>query len=160
MLPGGLDATTIIGGQEVPNEGWFTRDVVLTEGENVIEILAIDPVGNEQLKVVNIFRDTVKPEFTVTLPESDYLLTNSPDIRFEGSVSGSQLAALTDRVRLAQGQPQLYGTQLGAEMGQQIALAPIEDEQNVDERRAELGLSTLAVYLVQVCEETGVCVER
>jgi hypothetical protein len=92
MLPGGLDAITIIGGQEVPNEGVFRRYVVLQEGENVIEILAIDPVGNEQLKVVKIFRDTVKPELTVTMPESDYLLTNSPDIRFEGTVSGSHPA--------------------------------------------------------------------
>jgi hypothetical protein len=89
MLPGGLDSITSIGGQEIPNEGVFKRWIVLQEGPNVIEIVAIDPVGNEQAKVVNIVRDTVKPVLTVTLPEGDYLLTNTPLVRFEGQVEGA-----------------------------------------------------------------------
>jgi hypothetical protein len=53
----------------------------------------------------------------------------------------NELAMLEDRVRVGLGQPQIYGTQ--AKDG---ALAPIEDEANVDRRRAAVGLMPLADY--------------
>ena len=61
--------------------------------------------------------------------------------------SRGDLAYLIDRVRVAKNQPQLYGTQLGAdENGELAPRTPIEDPNNVDSRRAEMGLSTLAEY--------------
>jgi hypothetical protein len=57
---------------------------------------------------------------------------------------GSELAMLEDRVRVADGKPQLYGTQLTA--GKPLRFAPIEDEAHVDERRAGVGLPPLAEY--------------
>jgi len=53
----------------------------------------------------------------------------------------SELAMLEDRVRVDRGQPQIYGTQ--AKDG---AFAPIEDEANVDRRRAAVGLMPLEGY--------------
>lgn len=53
----------------------------------------------------------------------------------------SELAMLEDRVRVDRGQPQIYGTQ--AIDG---AFAPIEDEANVDRRRAAVGLMPLEGY--------------
>lgn len=61
--------------------------------------------------------------------------------------SAGDLAYLIDRFLVGKGLPQLYATQLGA--GPDGGLAPrtpIEDEENVDARRAEAGLSTLAEY--------------
>ena len=59
----------------------------------------------------------------------------------------SDLAYLIDRVLVAEGKPQLYGTQLGAdENGELVPRTPIEDEANVDARRAEMGLGTLEAY--------------
>jgi len=56
---------------------------------------------------------------------------------------GSHLAMLEDRVRLGEGKPQLYGSQLS---GDPLRFDPIEDEANVDERRRSIGLEPLADY--------------
>jgi len=56
------------------------------------------------------------------------------------------LAFLEDRVLVGEGKKQLYGTQL-IDSGSGNRLEPIEDEANVDERRAKMGLGPLAEYL-------------
>jgi len=56
---------------------------------------------------------------------------------------GAHLAMLEDRVRLADGKKQLYGTQLS---GNPPRFDPIEDEARVDARRAAIGLPPLAEY--------------
>jgi hypothetical protein len=58
------------------------------------------------------------------------------------------LAYLEDRILMRRGEPQIYGTQLivSSETGN-TELYPIEDEANVDERRAKVGLGPLADYL-------------
>jgi hypothetical protein len=64
-----------------------------------------------------------------------------------GEVEGQHLALITDRQRvLVQKKKQLYGTQLEARDGKLVPL-PIEDEANVDKRRKELGMTTLAEYV-------------
>lgn len=72
-----------------------------------------------------------------------------------GEASGVDVAYLEDRVRVAQGRPQLYGTQFGAdEHGVQRPFA-IEDAARVDERRAALGLEPLAQYAEALAETYG-----
>jgi hypothetical protein len=56
---------------------------------------------------------------------------------------GSNLALLEDRVRVHEGKPQLYGSQLS---GSPLWFEPIEDEAHVDERRREVGLEPLGEY--------------
>ena len=66
-----------------------------------------------------------------------------------GEVSGQSYALLLDRVLVGEGKPQVYGTQakrFEEWKGQEPALAPIEDEANVDKRRAEVGLPPLSEY--------------
>ncbi|HQR43689.1 MAG TPA: hypothetical protein PLX97_13435 [Gemmatales bacterium] len=62
---------------------------------------------------------------------------------------GKNLAYLTDRVLLAEGKKQLYGTQFIKD-AEGWKPKPIEDEANVDQRRADVGLSTLAEYAKQL----------
>jgi hypothetical protein len=64
----------------------------------------------------------------------------------EGDASGQSLALLTDRVRVHQGRPQLYGSQTRF-VDHTVLVDPIEDEVHVDERRARLGLPPMAEYL-------------
>lgn len=72
-----------------------------------------------------------------------------------GQVEPSDVALLTDRVRTAKREPQLYGTQFAAgDDGVQRPL-PIEDPEHVDERRAEVGLPPLAEYAKQLGEVYG-----
>lgn len=60
-----------------------------------------------------------------------------------GDAMGSHLAMLEDRVRIADGKPQLYGSQVHTNP---LRLAPIEDEAQVDARRRSIGMEPLADY--------------
>jgi hypothetical protein len=62
-----------------------------------------------------------------------------------GEASAVDHAYLTDRVLVAEKKKQVYGTQFRQVDGK-MAPYPIEDEANVDRRRKEVGLSSLADY--------------
>lgn len=66
-----------------------------------------------------------------------------------GTVSGQSYALLLDRIRVGDGRPQVYGSQarpFAEWIDGEPALDPIEDEANVDARRAEVGLPPLEEY--------------
>jgi hypothetical protein len=63
----------------------------------------------------------------------------------KGEVPAEQMAYLMDRVRIAEKQKQVYGTQFHDENGR-MEPQSIEDEANVDRRRREVGLPPLAEY--------------
>ena len=65
----------------------------------------------------------------------------------DGNLSYGALAYLEDRVRVREGKKQVYGTQLHSTAEGKQALDPIEDEANVDARRAKVGLEPLSEYL-------------
>ena len=67
------------------------------------------------------------------------------DLVARGDVTGADLAYLTDRVLVGEQKKQLYGTQCTMVKGE-VVFQPIEDEAEVDKRRAEIGLSPLAEY--------------
>lgn len=61
-----------------------------------------------------------------------------------GEAAPFMLALLIDRVRVAEGQPQLYGTQYSGALDGGVEPSPIADPEGVDERRRAVGLGTLA----------------
>jgi Family of unknown function (DUF6624) len=64
-------------------------------------------------------------------------------------LQGQDYALLLDRVLVAEGKPQIYGTQaknFDQWKGGEPVFDPIEDEANVDKRRAEVGLFPMAEY--------------
>jgi Family of unknown function (DUF6624) len=65
----------------------------------------------------------------------------------DGDAPASHLAYLTDRVRMNEGRPQLFGTQVADITNRVASPWPIEDEEHVDQRRANAGLESLADYL-------------
>ena len=64
----------------------------------------------------------------------------------QGDASGRELAYLTDRVLLAEGKKQVYGTQFMTGPDGQTTMRPCEDEANLDQRRASVGLEPIAEY--------------
>lgn len=94
--------------------------------------------------------------------EAAFLLVQHADLAFEQQalplvekayrekeLSGQSYALLLDRVLVGEGKPQVYGTQakrFEEWNGREPVLAPIEDEANVDKRRAAVGLFPLAEY--------------
>lgn len=66
----------------------------------------------------------------------------------KGNARASSLALLEDRVALRKGKKQIYGSQVGRdqETGEYYVL-PLLDPNNVDKRRAEVGLGTIQDYI-------------
>ena len=65
-----------------------------------------------------------------------------------GKANSSSLALLEDRVALRKGGKQIYGSQIGRdqETGEYF-VSPLIDPENVDKRRAEVGLGPIADYI-------------
>lgn len=75
----------------------------------------------------------------------------------QGEASPGNLAYLEDRVAVAQGKPQTYGTQVGCGPDGPAPATPIADEAGVEKRRKEAGLDPLADYLEEMAE---ICAEE
>jgi len=73
------------------------------------------------------------------------LLTLVEPLALAGEFNGQRYALLYDRVAVAEGRPQRYGSQFRCEDGEQV-YPPLEDPETVDAMRAELGMEPLATY--------------
>lgn len=107
--------------------GWLGADVVGDKGNQTLFLVIQHSDQLTQEKYLPMMREAVK----------------------NGKAHGSSLALLEDRVALGQGKKQLYGSQIGRdEKTQAYFVLPLEDPDNVDKRRAEVGLPPLAEYVV------------
>ena len=70
-----------------------------------------------------------------------------------GDAPPAHHAFLLDRVRMATGRPQVYGSQMVLAEDGDLAPWPIEDPAHVDERRAHVGLGPLAAHTAQLREQ-------
>ena len=84
----------IINGEliEVFNEGKFEKEMLLTEGENQVKIVAKDNVGNQTEKVVKIILDTVAPQIICSLPSEVY----NNQLEISGSVKDEGISGIKD----------------------------------------------------------------
>lgn len=66
----------------------------------------------------------------------------------QGEAQAQSLALLEDRIQVRNGKPQKYGSQVFVDRttAKAVGFHPIEDEPNVDARRAGVGLGPLAEY--------------
>jgi hypothetical protein len=69
VVPAG--ASLKVNGQEaaVNEDGQFEREIILQEGDNIVNIAATDDVGNVTSKEIIIHRKTTPPELTVNVDE-------------------------------------------------------------------------------------------
>lgn len=107
--------------------GWLGQDVVGRTGNSTLFLVIQHADLPVQEKYLPIMRDAVK----------------------KGDARGSDLALLEDRVLMRNGKRQIYGSQIGRfpDTGEYY-LSPLEDADNVDKRRAAMGLQPLATYLL------------
>jgi hypothetical protein len=114
----------------IEEHGWPGYDLVGEEGEEAAWVLAqhadLDPAFQEQ--ALGLLREAVA----------------------QGQASPGNLAYLEDRVAVAQGRPQLYGTQMGCRKEGPVPATPIEDPEGLDERRAEAGLPPHSEYVEEM----------
>jgi hypothetical protein len=121
------DSINLIKVEKILNEyGWLGSDIVGEEGNSTLFLVIQHSNTQTQLKYLPMFREAVK----------------------DGKAKSSDLALMEDRVLLAQGQKQIYGSQIGIDMKtNEYLLSPMIDPDNVDKRRAEVGLMPLSEYL-------------
>lgn len=66
----------------------------------------------------------------------------------KGNANPSSLALLIDRIEIREGRKQVYGSQIGTNPNTKSQyIFPLLDPDNVDKRRTEVGLGTLADYV-------------
>jgi hypothetical protein len=108
--------------------GWLGRDVIGSRG-NATLFLVVQHAGmKERDKYLPIMRDAVK----------------------KGNAMAGDLALMEDRSALEHGKKQIYGSQIGWDNKTgKYYISPIEDEANVDKRRAEVSLEPLEEYAKQ-----------
>lgn len=106
--------------------GWLGPDVIGPTGNSALFLVIQHADIATQEKYLPMMRDAVK----------------------KGNAQGSSLALLEDRVLMRNGKPQLYGSQIGRDPATgAYFLSALHDPDHVDERRASVGLGTLAEYL-------------
>jgi hypothetical protein len=107
--------------------GWLGADIIGEQGNQTLFLVIQHSDQLTQEKYLPMMREAVK----------------------NGKATGSSLALLEDRVALGQGKKQLYGSQIGRdEKTQAYFVLPLEDPDNVDKRRAEVGLPPLSEYVM------------
>lgn len=106
--------------------GWLGEDVVGKQGNSTLFLVIQHSNQKDQEKYLPMMRDAVKT----------------------GKANGSSLALLEDRIALRQGKKQIYGSQIGRDPDTNLHyVLPLEDPDNVDKKRAEVGLQPLAEYI-------------
>lgn len=108
--------------------GWVGSDVIGGTGNLTLFLIIQHADFATQQKYLPIMREAVK----------------------NGKASVQNLALLEDRVALGEGRKQSYGTQVGKdEKNNTYYVLPLEDPDNVDNRRSKVGLQPIAEYLSQ-----------
>ena len=106
--------------------GWLGEDIIGQKGSKTLFLIIQHADIDYKIKYLPMMRQAVK----------------------NGKASTKDLALLEDRVLMMQGKKQIYGSQIGInpETGDYF-VSPIIDPENVDKRRAEVGLKPMSEYL-------------
>ena len=121
------DSINLIKIEKILDEhGWLGADLVGNQGNTTIFLV----IQHSDLKT-----------------QENYLPMMHEAVQ-KGNAKAQDLAFLEDRVALRKGERQIYGSQIGPdpETGE-WTVAPLIDPDNVDKRRAEVGLGTLQDYI-------------
>jgi hypothetical protein len=106
--------------------GWLGTDRVGEKGNATLFLVIQHSDLDVQKRYLSMMREAVK----------------------RGNAKSSSLALLEDRVALRQGKRQIYGTQISWDMiSNEYYVFPLSDPDNVDKRRAEVGLEPISDYL-------------
>jgi len=107
-------------------KGWLGEDIVGEQGNTTLFLV----IQHSDIETQEIY-----------LPMMREAVKNS-------KAQASDLALLEDRVALTSGKKQIYGSQIGINPQTQLYyVSPLEDPDNVDKRRAEVGLQPMAEYV-------------
>ncbi|MFD2517611.1 DUF6624 domain-containing protein [Salinimicrobium flavum] len=121
------DSVNLIKIQAILDEhGWLGEDVIGRRGNMTLFLVIQHSPLEVQEKYLPMMREAVS----------------------KGNADASALALLEDRVALRKGNRQIYGSQIGRDqVTGEFYVSPMVDPENVDKRRAEVGLGPIADYI-------------
>ena len=140
----------LIAAKDEEEKAKLRAEVDRVDGANLSRIQEIlDQFGFPN--VAQVGRDGVSTFFLLVQHASDVQLQRraldlAKPLMESRQLSRQQYALLTDRVRLAEGKKQLYGTQTDKVDGE-IVLKPVEDIDHLDDRRAKMAMGSSKEYL-------------
>lgn len=107
-------------------KGWIGKDKVGQQANNTIFLVIQHSDLKVQKKYLPMMREAVR----------------------KGNADAGSLALLEDRIALREGRKQIYGSQIGTNPITKLQyVLPLEDPDNVDKRRTDVGLNLLADYV-------------
>jgi len=110
-------------------KGWVGKDVVGAQANQTLFLVIQHSDLKYQQKYLPMMREAVK----------------------KGNANPGNLAYLEDRVALREGRRQIYGSQSSKnKTTNKLYISPMIDPDNVDKRRAEVGLGTMAEYAAKM----------
>lgn len=121
------DSLNLIAVKEIlDTRGWLGPDIIGGKGNSTLFLVIQHADQKTQEQYLPVMREAVA----------------------KGNAAASSLALLEDRVALGKGKKQIYGSQIGMfkETGENYVL-PLEDPDNVDQRRKSVGLGKLQDYI-------------
>lgn len=152
--------------KELGESGWGKAPQDLKD-----KVMRTDEKNTKKLKKILSGRSwfTEREVGKIGVAAAFLIVQHSPDIEFKEEmlpllkqsylngegVTGQEVALLTDRVRISKGQPQVYGTQTDIS-NREIIFKPIENREEVDDRRAEMGMPPLDFYKRLIEESYGI----
>jgi hypothetical protein len=110
--------------------GWLGSEAIGVEGNRTLFMVIQHSPLKDQEKYLPVMRLAVK----------------------DGKAEAGNLALLEDRVSVRKGKRQIFGSQVSWNLKTNVYyVLPLEDPDNVDKRRAAMGLIPLADYLMDCC---------
>ncbi|MEL7237930.1 MAG: DUF6624 domain-containing protein, partial [Planctomycetota bacterium] len=141
--PAGAKANREMRVSDAENREWL-RDVIATRGWP-----AISEVGKDGSKAAWI----IAQHSDADVDFQELALQHLQAAVEAGKAHPRHAAYLTDRVRVHRGLPQIYGTQGSYNEAGELVIENLEDPDNVNARRAEVGLGTLEDYLADLRDD-------
>jgi hypothetical protein len=106
--------------------GWLGADIIGRQGNTTLFLVIQHADLETQEKYLPMMRSAVE----------------------DGNASAADLALLEDRVALREGKRQIYGSQIGYDEDRKTYyVLPLEDPDNVNARRREVGLGRIEEYI-------------
>jgi len=109
----------------IDQRGWLGQNIVGINGNKALFLVVQHADLDIQLKYLPIMREAVE----------------------KGNARGSSFALLQDRVALRLGKRQIYGSQIGRDEEGSFFVSPMIDPENVNKRRADVGLGSIESYV-------------
>lgn len=78
-----LDTVTVNGQEAAVLDGAFSHRILLEEGENAIEVVATDTIGNKAAETITIFADYTAPEIFNLTPNEEQFLETGQSVKIE-----------------------------------------------------------------------------